>query len=229
MRVALVGAPGTDVCTLGRLLAARVGVQHVSIRRMIGLEVTHRTALGLELKAELDDPGKGLAPTQLVAPLLDQLWAAGKPEGFVLSGYPRDAQQWRHLRRHADVSRILHVRAGPDFLRRSLAERVVCPQCESGLYPDELQLDAGRVTIPAVLECCGSVKEPVSSARDASAFVDARLRAYERGTLPWLETLRETGLVQDVWADARWPQVFPVVEQLLGLPSLTGSAGAGSG
>lgn len=224
-RIALVGAPGMDACTpLGRLLASRLGVQHVSIRRLIDLEVKHRTALGLQLEKEL---GSGaLLPTRLVAPLLDQLWGAGRPPtSFVLSGYPRDAQQWRHLRRHADVSQIIHLRASPDFLRASAAQRCVCPACSAGLYPDDLELVGGQV-LPAVLECCGSTREPVRLGRDGPAAFEARLAAYEASTRPWLEAQAEGGLVQEVWADARWPQVFSVLEKLLGLAPNDASAAA---
>lgn len=204
-----------DGCTLGRLLASRLGVPHISIRRLIDLEVDHRTALGLEIGAQ---PDAALLPMRLVAPLLDQLWTSGGPhQRFVLSGYPRDASQWRHLRRHTDVHRLVHVRAGSDFLRQSLKGRCACPACASGLYADELRLGDERV-VPAVLECCGSTKEGVPSARDAPAAVAARLHAYETLTAPWLDSQRESGMVLDLWADARWPQVFPAIEQLLGLP-----------
>ncbi|KAJ1639614.1 hypothetical protein T492DRAFT_936375 [Pavlovales sp. CCMP2436] len=216
MKFALVGAPGVDACTLGRLLASRLGVQHVSVRRLVDLEVRNHTALGLELGRQLQ-PG-GLLPFHLVAPLLDQLWtSSGPPSRFVLSGYPRSQQQWRHLRRHTDLTHILHIRSGAEFLRSSVAQRCVCPTCAAGLYPDDLALHDGSV-LPAVLDCCGSTQEPARSARDELPAFEARLQAYEQTTRPWLESMRETGLVKEVHADARWPQIFPVVEKLLGLP-----------
>jgi adenylate kinase family enzyme len=227
MKVALVGAPGTDACTLGRLLASRLGVQHVSVRRLVDLEVRNRTALGLELGRGLE-PGTGgaggLLPFHLVTPLLDQLWTSGGPPSrFVLSGYPRSQEQWRHLRRHTDLTQILHIRSGAEFLRSSVAQRCVCPACAAGLYPDDLDLRDGSV-LPAVLDCCGSTKEPARSARDESPAFEARLQAYEQTTRPWLESMRETGLVQEVRADARWPQIFPVVEHLVGLPPTAADA-----
>lgn len=224
MRLAIVGAPGTDACTLGRLVASRLGAQHVSMRRLIDLEVNHQTALGVSLAKELGS--KALLPIHLVAPLIDQLWSGGRPSNFVLSGYPRNAQQWRHLRRHTDVSQIIHVRSSSEFLKASVAQRCVCPACAAGLYPDDLDLGSGQV-LPAVLECCGSTRDPAPVSRDAPAIFSTRLSAYEQITVPWLDSQRDSGLVQDVWADARWPQVFPVLEKLLGLaPSVSAAAAA---
>ncbi|KAG8461550.1 hypothetical protein KFE25_001154 [Diacronema lutheri] len=217
MRVALVGAPGTDACTLGRLLASRLGAQHVSVRRLIDLEVTHQTALGVELASQLAARPGALLPMRLVAPLLDQLWGGSRPPtSFVLSGYPRDAQQWRHLRRHTDVSQVIHLRSDADLLRTSAPLRCSCPACSARLYPDELVLRDGRV-LPAVLECCGSAREPIPPRTDAAAIFEARLAAYEATTRPWLDSQRESGLVQEMFADVRWPQLFPILERLVGL------------
>lgn len=228
-RLAIVGTPGTDAHTIGRLLAGRLGAEHVSICRLIDLEVRHQTALGVQIGSHMQAHRGALLPTRLVAPLLDQLWAQrsrAPRASLVISGYPRNAQQWQHLKRHADVSQILHLRGRPSHMRASIAQRAVCPSCDSGLYDEEIVLGDGS-RLPAVTECCGSSAAGRAHPDDALDVFESRLAAYEEETVPWLSSERTRGLVADIWTAGRWPQMFPLIEQHL-LDGETGSSPAGA-
>src|SRR5580692_7322723 len=92
MRLLLIGAPGAGKGTQAGLLAARLGITHISSGDLLRQHVRDLTPLGQQVRAYVD---KGdLVPDSLVMDMLRKpVVAAAKSGGYVLDGFPRTVQQ----------------------------------------------------------------------------------------------------------------------------------------
>jgi len=92
MRLLLIGAPGAGKGTQAGLLAARLGITHISSGDLLRQHVRDLTPLGQQVRAYVD---KGdLVPDSLVMDMLRKpVVAAAKSGGYVLDGFPRTTAQ----------------------------------------------------------------------------------------------------------------------------------------
>jgi adenylate kinase len=92
MRLLLIGAPGAGKGTQAGLLAARLGITHISSGDLLRQHVRDMTSLGQLVRSYVD---KGdLVPDGLVMDMLRKpVLAAAKSGGYVLDGFPRTVEQ----------------------------------------------------------------------------------------------------------------------------------------
>ncbi len=90
--IGIVGAPGAGKGTQAGLLAARLGITHISSGDLLRQHVRDMTSLGQLVKSYVD---KGdLVPDGLVMDMLRKpVVAAAKSGGYVLDGFPRTVEQ----------------------------------------------------------------------------------------------------------------------------------------
>jgi adenylate kinase len=126
MRLLLIGAPGAGKGTQAGLLAARLGITHISSGDLLRQHVRDLTPLGQQVRAYVN---KGdLVPDSLVMDMLRKpVVAAAKSGGYVLDGFPRTVQQAeasyavvRELGVEVQAAVHLDVPAG-ELVRRLLA------------------------------------------------------------------------------------------------------------
>jgi adenylate kinase len=126
MRLLLIGAPGAGKGTQAGLLAARLGITHISSGDLLRQHVRDLTPLGQQVRSYVD---KGdLVPDSLVMDMLRKpVVAAAKSGGYVLDGFPRTVQQAeasyavvRELGVEVQAAVHLDVPAG-ELVRRLLA------------------------------------------------------------------------------------------------------------
>jgi adenylate kinase len=126
MRLLLIGAPGAGKGTQAGLLAARLGITHISSGDLLRQHVRDLTPLGQQVRAYVD---KGdLVPDSLVMDMLRKpVVAAAKSGGYVLDGFPRTTAQAeasyavvRELGVEVQAAVHLDVPAG-ELVRRLLA------------------------------------------------------------------------------------------------------------
>ena len=126
MRLLLIGAPGAGKGTQAGLLAARLGITHISSGDLLRQHVRDLTPLGQQVRAYVD---KGdLVPDSLVMDMLRKpVVAAAKSGGYVLDGFPRTVAQAeasyavvRELGVEVQAAVHLDVPAG-ELVRRLLA------------------------------------------------------------------------------------------------------------
>ena len=129
VRLVLVGPPGSGKGTQGPVLAAHLGVRHLSTGDLLREEVDADTDLGRRVGA-LIERGE-LVPDDLmvdvVAHALDAGGAEGSTGGYVLDGFPRTVAQAEVL--EADGSALpapdlaVHLDIPDAEVRRRLARR----------------------------------------------------------------------------------------------------------
>jgi adenylate kinase len=128
MRLLMVAAPGAGKGTQAELLAEHYGIAHLSSGDLLRKEVAAETDIG-QSAAEYLERGD-LVPDDLVLEMLTGPILDGAAHGgFVLDGFPRTLRQaeeaYRMARQFEDVElqAVIHLRVGPDELRRRLRSR----------------------------------------------------------------------------------------------------------
>src|SRR5437773_8513154 len=96
MRVVFVGPPGSGKGTQAALLEKRLGLALIGTGDMLREAVTQGTEVGRLAKPYMD---KGqLVPDSIVdAVVAEWLRRPGRPDSFLLDGYPRNSAQARTL------------------------------------------------------------------------------------------------------------------------------------
>src|ERR671913_1493734 len=92
MRMLLIGAPGAGKGTQAQLIAARLGITHISSGDLLRSHVTEGTAIGRQAKEYLTRGD--LVPDAVVMDMLRKpTVAATASGGYVLDGFPRTVDQ----------------------------------------------------------------------------------------------------------------------------------------
>ncbi len=91
-RVVLMGPPGAGKGTQAVVIAARLGIPHVSTGDIFRANVTEGTPLGVEAKRYMD-AGEYVPDSVTNAMVRDRLAQPDAEPGFLLDGYPRTVAQ----------------------------------------------------------------------------------------------------------------------------------------
>lgn len=92
MRLVLMGPPGAGKGTQAAVLAARVGVPHISTGDIFRANVSENTPLGAEARRYMD-AGEYVPDSVTNAMVRGRLGEADCGPGFILDGYPRTPEQ----------------------------------------------------------------------------------------------------------------------------------------
>ncbi|QRN81797.1 MAG: nucleoside monophosphate kinase, partial [Nocardiopsis sp. BM-2018] len=96
MRVLFMGPPGAGKGTQAALLAARLGIPHISTGDIFRANVAQGTELGQQAQAFMD-AGEYVPDTITNAMVRDRLTHEDCRPGFLLDGYPRTLEQVAEL------------------------------------------------------------------------------------------------------------------------------------
>lgn len=176
MKLVLVGPQGSGKGTQAKLLAAKLGIAHVSTGDLL------RGAQG-ELKKEVEEvinSGK-LVPDELMLDVLKERLKGGDcKEGFILDGFPRNVRQAEMLSSVTEVDKYIEIAISDEEAVRRLGGRVACEKCGAGF---------NTVTMPpkqeGICDKCGG--KLVQRADDTEEAIRARLKTYHEETEPILE------------------------------------------
>lgn len=188
-RLAVLGRQGAGKGTQCSLLAARMGVPHLSTGDLFRDEVAAGTALGRRVVGCLE--AGALVPDDLVLEVVTPALAAS--DGYLLDGFPRTLSQATALLEAAgddalDVAVELVVPSSVVLPR--LAARRVCRSCGEIYVTPE-----GGPEITTCRVCGGRVAR---RADDTKAAIRRRLAAYDEQTRPLLLWLADRGLLLSV-------------------------------
>ena len=185
----LFGPPGSGKGTQAKLLKQVLQVAHISTGDMLRERVASGDSLGVQV-ASLMQSG-GLVPDEVVNLMVsDRITYPDCSRGFILDGYPRTVSQARLLAGLLDGHRVramvVHLIVDYNVIVARLSGRRQCLTC-GALY----SVASNAPTVSAVCDYDGS--QLVVREDDREDVVRERLRAYERQTVPVLETLRQIG------------------------------------
>ncbi len=174
----LLGKQGAGKGTQAERLARHFGIPRISTGDMFREAVEQGTEAGMKAK-EFMDAGE-LVPDDVVIGIVEErLSADDASEGFVLDGFPRNAEQARALdkvlaQRGVDVA--IELAVPTDIVLRRLASRRCCVRCGAIYSIEKPPKDDWTCDV-----CGGNV---VQRQDDTEAAIKRRLAVYAEQTEP---------------------------------------------
>lgn len=199
MRLVLVGPPGSGKGTQADLLVRRLGLTYIGTGDILRAAIKAQTPLGQQAEPLLK-VGR-LAPDAMVNDLVAELFRRpGRPEKFVLDGYPRTYAQaiafdalasLQYLRLDAVVSLAV---SDEEVVRRIGSRRC----CENPACGRCFNLLARPPKVAGVCDQCGA--KLVVRDDDKEETVRRRLVEFHANTDQLIEHYRGRGLLREVSA-----------------------------
>ena len=197
MRLILLGPPGSGKGTQAKLLSERRGLVHISTGDILREAVHLNKPAG---RAAADYMAQGLlVPDDVVNEIINDLFSgAGRPEQFVMDGYPRTVAQAAAFdlvlrRQFLDINAVVWLVVPDDEIVVRISGRRTCPNpaCNATYHTRYRP-----PKVAGVCDLCGTAL--VQRADDREEAVRNRLKVYHEATAPLLAYYRDQGLLREV-------------------------------
>lgn len=195
MILVLLGPPGAGKGTQAKLLAADLGIPHVSTGDMFREHKARGTEIGKKVQAIMD--AGGLVTDEITNAMVEErLSRADVARGCILDGYPRTTAQAEYLERllasrGRKLGRAISYEVGEDVLVDRLSGRRSCPACGAVYHVTQ--------NPPRKADVCDRDGEPlVQRADDRAEAVRKRLQEYAAKTEPLRSFYRARGALSEV-------------------------------
>lgn len=157
MRLVIMGPPGAGKGTQAVILAAAIGVPHISTGDIFRANVSEGTPLGIQAQAYMD-AGEYVPDDLTNAMVRDRLSKADCSAGFLLDGYPRTLEQVEELDSvlagvGASVEKVIELTVDVD----EVVSRLLGRSAEQG------RSDDGEVVIRRRLELYFEATAPLTA------------------------------------------------------------------
>lgn len=218
MRLVFLGAPGVGKGTQAELVASRVHQPKISTGDILREAVRHKTALGLQAKACMDQ-GKLVPDSVVVGIVKEKLAEPVCARGFLLDGFPRTVPQAEALTellnsRGESLDRVVNFVVSRDEVMRRLSGRRSCSKCQAVFH-----VDFAPPKRVGICDWCGG--DLIQRCDDQKDTVEARLSVYEKQTAPLVEYYRQRGILSELDGSG---QIEGVHQRLMRLLSAKGLA-----
>lgn len=206
----IMGAQGSGKGTQATLLAETFDLVHISVGDIFRWNIQHHTKLGAQVRRIVAQGG--LVDDDLVETVVrDRLTEHDWNFGFVIDGFPRNAQQAEFFLESFDIDGVINLVIPDAEVERRVLARRVCTGC--GL---DYNLIAHRPASPGVCDVCGA---PLASrADDTPEALASRLRDYHSKTRPVIDLFERKEFVIHVDATPPREDVFADICAQLHLP-----------
>jgi adenylate kinase len=194
LNLILLGPPGAGKGTQAERLREDFGLPHISTGDMLRAEVAQGSDLGNEAKRYMD-AGELVPDDVIINMILKRLEDEDAANGFLLDGFPRNAQQADALAEALKdvgkrLSAALLIDVGDDELVRRLAGRRVCVKNPSHIYHVEFD--------PPKHEgiCDQDGSRLIQRDDDKEETIRRRLQVYHSQTEPLIDHYDRAGLLR---------------------------------
>ncbi len=194
LNLILLGPPGAGKGTQAERLREDFGLPHVSTGDMLRAEVAGGSELGLAAKRYMD--AGELVPDEVIVGMISQrVRGPDAGNGFLLDGFPRNAEQADALAEALDglgrrLSAALLIEVPDEELVRRLAGRRVCVKNPSHIY--HVEFDPPKHE--GVCDQDGS--RLMQRDDDKEETIRRRLEVYHSQTEPLIDHYDEAGILR---------------------------------
>ncbi|CAI8011026.1 Adenylate kinase [Geodia barretti] len=173
-KLVLFGPPGAGKGTQAQLLKEQLHVDHISSGDLFRHHLSNGTELG-QLARSYMNQGVLVPDNVTIDMVLDRISQLSESDGFLLDGFPRNANQAHALEgalntNGHNIHRVVHIQVNDTELIRRLSNRADCPDGGDIYQRDD----------------------------DTPEAVANRIAVYHQETTPVLDFYRERGLLSDV-------------------------------
>jgi adenylate kinase len=194
LNLILLGPPGAGKGTQAERLREDFGLPHVSTGDMLRAEVAAGSELGDEAKRYMD-AGELVPDEVIIGMITARVGAEDAREGFLLDGFPRNAEQAQALAQALErlgrrLTAALLIEVPDDELVRRLAGRRVCVKNPSHIY--HVEFDPPKHE--GVCDQDGS--RLVQRDDDREETIRRRLEVYHSQTEPLIDHYDEAGMLR---------------------------------
>ncbi|MGW2821734.1 adenylate kinase [Streptomyces sp. NPDC001443] len=193
MRIVLVGPPGAGKGTQATLLAAKLGVPHISTGDLFRANISQQTELGKLAKSYMD--AGNLVPDEVTIGMAkDRMEQPDAENGFLLDGFPRNVSQAEALDEVLNtegikLDAVLDLEVPEAEVVKRIAGRRVCRNKSEHVFHVEYKPSAKE----GVCDVCGG--ELYQRDDDSEDTVRKRLEVYHTQTEPIIDYYKAQGLV----------------------------------
>ncbi|MFE2579483.1 adenylate kinase [Streptomyces sp. NPDC059378] len=193
MRIVLVGPPGAGKGTQATLLAAKLGVPHISTGDLFRANISQQTELGRLAKSYMD--AGNLVPDEVtIAMAKDRMEQPDASNGFLLDGFPRNVSQAEALdevlnTESIKLDAVLDLEVPEEEVVKRIAGRRICRNDSAHVFHVTYKPAAKE----GVCDVCGG--ELYQRDDDSEDTVRKRLEVYHTQTEPIIDYYKAQGLV----------------------------------
>jgi adenylate kinase len=205
----IMGVQGSGKGTQATLLCQRYDLVHISVGDIFRWNVQAHTKLAAQVRRTVA-AGELVSDDLVEAVVRERLDRHDWNYGFVVDGFPRNADQAEFFLESYDIDGVVHLDLPDEEVRRRVLARRLCSRC--GL---DYNLIASRPAVPDTCDACGGAL--VAREDDTPEALEVRIREYHRRTQPLLELFRRKEYVVTVDATRPREQVFAEIRDRLSL------------
>lgn len=181
MQIIIFGSPGVGKGTQAKILAAKLGIAHISTGDILREAIKKGTELGIKAK-EIVESG-GLVPDEIMAELIKEVLLDDRcKNGFILDGFPRTIHQAQILNTilselHFAKPTLIKLDAKDEIIVARLSNRLVCGKCGNIIVNTDY---SDGFTCPV----CKSQNSYYKRKDDEEDVIRKRLNVYHQTTAP---------------------------------------------
>jgi len=212
--ILLLGAQGSGKGTQADLLAAKLGIPHISSGDLLRTAISHNTPAGQKARPYYDR-GELVPDEIMIAMFLERLAEPDCARGVILDGFPRTIAQAEELdsalaKSGRGVDHVIYLKADPAVLLKRLANRYIC---RANQHPYNLVTNPPKR--PGICDIDGS--ELYQRSDDTEEAVRRRLEIFYSQTVKLLEYYGPQGKVREINADQPIQDVTRDILRALGV------------
>jgi adenylate kinase len=209
MRLIFLGPPGAGKGTLSAKAKDLLNIPHVSTGDIFRAAIKNETALGLKVKAIVEEGG--LVPDELTIALVkEKLTAAEYRSGYILDGFPRTVGQAEALATFSQLDQAINFVLSDGDVMTRLSGRRLCKNC-GAIYHSIFN----PPKTAGVCDKCGG--EVYQREDDKPVSINQRLIEYKKQTEPLIQYYKDKGILKDIDASVKPEEVLENLKTLLGV------------